>query len=159
MKDDDVIKCLVHDQPLEDENGYHGWCPDCAADFDSDLEPIVVSQGWKDAVVIEGIRHSENKSYDMAHEDCCDDCEKRALALERTLKHFGLPRYSGGPATVYPGTDEFERAQRIRRECDHLYQHAECADHPGEIEYPDSGCAKCRAELEVEHARAEDEGM
>ena len=26
------------------------------------------------------------------------------------------------------------------------YVYAECADHPGEIEYPDSGCAKCRDE-------------
>jgi hypothetical protein len=26
------------------------------------------------------------------------------------------------------------------------YVHAGCADHPGEIEWPDSGCAECRAE-------------
>lgn len=29
--DGEVIKCLVHGVALEDENGYHGYCPACEA--------------------------------------------------------------------------------------------------------------------------------
>lgn len=41
--------------------------------------------------------------------------------------------------------DEIERAA-APLVTPNAYPLAECADHPGETEWPDSGCAKCREE-------------
>ena len=40
-----------------------------------------------------------------------------------------------------------EEAEALTESNPSFYPLAACAEHPGEIEYPDSGCAKCREEL------------